>query len=283
MKLPDFSRDPALIALKLKMGLDADAQGSFSPEYRPKVLSSDELDQQLAREGIEVSVNEIVPYKDHTLTYQNRRVIVYIRDATFEPRFHVADCSTLQDMKGKNRFKSRYVATTREDGFFLVNSIENHRHNSQWIKLLVCQNCMDRLAFDGFSRSFPRRRKKAIISRFTIPRFFEKYPRSLLSERPSGDADSALINNYTNDWSVIAAQIKQKRGWKCQGCGRDLSDSRHHKYLHAHHKNGLKYDNSDDNLQVLCIGCHAEQPQHAQLKGAPDYREFKRRFGLHRL
>jgi len=40
----------------------------------------------------------------------------------------------------------------------------------------------------------------------------------------------------------------------------------------------LKYDNNDENLEVLCIGCHAEQVQHAHLKRTPDYQEFIRRF-----
>lgn len=271
MKLPDFTRDPNLIALKRKMGLDADAMGPFPP--------------QLPNGGIDVQINEIVPHKDGTLTYKNLRVIVYIRDVkTYgqnfnEPRFHVAECTTLGWMKTHQKFEFKYVVTTREDGNFLINHIRNHGHTSKWTKLRVCQNCLDRLAFDKFSHNLSKSQKRAIVTQFTIPRFFEKYPRSLLSEHPAYDAETAPINNYTSYWDKISARIRSKRGWKCARCSRDLSAPHNQKHLHVHHINGLKYDNRDENLKVLCIGCHAEQPQHAHLKSTPDYQEFIRRFG----
>ena len=52
-------------------------------------------------------------------------------------------------------------------------------------------------------------------------------------------------------------------------------------YLHVHHKNGMKNENFDYNLQVLCLGCDTDQPQHGHLKKLEEYREFARRFGLH--
>jgi hypothetical protein len=126
MKLPDFTHDPDLIALKRKMGLSEDAPGSFSPQYRPEALSFAEP-EQLPPEGKEVSIDEIVPLEDGTLTYKNLRVIVYIRDVkTYgqnfnEPRFHVAECTTLEWMKAQQIFKYKYVVATPEDGNFLIN------------------------------------------------------------------------------------------------------------------------------------------------------------------
>ncbi|MGH7056107.1 MAG: hypothetical protein ACREFA_20085 [Stellaceae bacterium] len=99
MKLPDFIRDRDLIALKRKMGLEADALGSFSPQYRPKVLSPGELDTVLESEGIDVAIDEIIPLEDGTIIYKGRRVIVYIRDVSEfnpnfnQPRFHIAECT----------------------------------------------------------------------------------------------------------------------------------------------------------------------------------------------
>ena len=41
----------------------------------------------------------------------------------------------------------------------------------------------------------------------------------------------------------------------------------------------MKNENFEGNLQVLCLKCHANQPQHDHLKKLPEYREFLLRFG----
>ena len=79
MKLPDFTNDPKLNALRRDMG--ATAPGGFSPAYRPNALSPEEL-EQLANGGIEVLFDEITELEDGTLGYKDSRVLVYIRDVS---------------------------------------------------------------------------------------------------------------------------------------------------------------------------------------------------------
>lgn len=67
-------------------------------------------------------INEITPLKDHTLTYNNERVILYIRDVANYghsdlPRFHIAKCSTLQTMFENNRKDDMFALKTKQ-GFF---------------------------------------------------------------------------------------------------------------------------------------------------------------------
>src|SRR5262249_15899590 len=127
MKLPDFTHDLSLNALRRAMG--ATAPGGFSPSYRPSLLTQDELDQ-LAGGGIDVTFDEITKLEDGTLGYKDSRVLVYIRDVSTYggdftlPRFHVAYCRTLDEMRAARRFE-RYVVATRDDGQFWIHKISN--------------------------------------------------------------------------------------------------------------------------------------------------------------
>jgi len=280
MRLPDFTDDAGLIALRRLMG--ADAPGSFSPSYRPDKLTLAEL-EQLATDGRDVSIDDVVVLEDDTLSYKDSRVLIYIRDITqfqhWVPRFHIADCETLQKMKQRNAF-DRYVVATRDDGSFVVNMIgKGGRVTRKTNQLDVCQNCLNKLRFDGFSHDLSRQRRRMIVSEFTIRRFFEKFPKSLFSVRPTGAAETAPLNNYPEDFDEISKRARERRGWRCECCRRDFSRPTDRKYLHVHHKNGMKNENFEENLQVLCLLCHANQPQHSHLKKLPEYCEFLRKFG----
>lgn len=277
MKLPDFTDDPKLNALRRAMG--ASAPGGFSPTYRPSALTQEELDQ-LAGDGIEVLFDEITKLHDGTLGYKDRRVLVYIRDVpTYGgdfslPRFHVAFCRTLDEMREAHRFE-RYVVATRDDGQFWIHKISNgRRRNGSWEKLNVCQNCLNALNFDGFSYSLDKKRRSLIVSQFEIAHFFEMYSKSLHLREPTHDYISAPINEYTDDFEQISRRVKTARGYKCENCGR----SPEVRYLHVHHINGQKNDNSDANLRVLCLGCHARMPHHGHMKGTPGFGEFQRKY-----
>jgi hypothetical protein len=280
MRLPDFTDDIGLTALRRLMG--ADAPGSFSPSYRPDSLTFAEL-EQLATDGKDVSIDDVVVLEDGTLSYKDSRVLVYIRDISASqnwiPKFHVADCRTLQQRQQQNGL-SRYVVTTRDDGFFQVNVIRNdQKYTTDIMRLNVCQNCLDNLSFDGFSLTLPTQRRRMAVSQFDIRRFFEKFPRSPLSLRPTGLAEIAPVNNYSADFDKISKRVREQRGWRCECCRRDFSPAEDRQYLHVHHRNGMKNESFEGNLQVLCIGCHANQPQHGHLKKLPEYREFLLRFG----
>lgn len=277
MKLPDFTNDPKLLALRNEMR--ANAPGGFSPDFRPSELTKEELDQ-LAGGGIEVFFEEITRLEDGTLGYKDSRVLVYIRDIPIYggeftlPRFHVAFCHTLERMREAHRFE-RYVVATRDSGQFLIYKISNsRRRDSSWEKLNVCQNCLNELHFDGFSYSLSGNRRLRIVSEFSIPRFFEKYPKSLHSHRPTHNDLSAPINDYTADFDEISRRVKAARGYRCESCGRNPEAQ----FLNVHHVNGQKNDNSDANLRVLCLGCHAAMPLHGHMRRTPGFDDFQRKY-----
>ena len=74
--------------------MGAEAPGLFSPNYRPDRLTFAEL-EQLATDGKDVSIDEVVVLEDGTLSYKDSRVLVYIRDFSQDggrhwvPRIHI--------------------------------------------------------------------------------------------------------------------------------------------------------------------------------------------------
>lgn len=284
MKLPNFLQWPELNALREQMG--AHRLGTFRLVPDPNRLTEAEL-KQLVQGGIDVSVDEVRVLPDGTLAYKDSRVLVYIRDVTIYkrarsarvyelPRFHLANCDTLQQMRLDNRYE-RYVVATPQNGLFAINFIQNGRAiRSSAERLRVCQNCLHMLAFDGFQRNMPKAVREERVAQFKLEGFFEKYPRALIFRTPTHRADSGPLNVYPTDFDERSTRTREERGWCCQRCGFIAGDPALRRYLHVHHVNGLKYDNRPENLLVLCLGCHADEPHHSHMKSLPEYEAFIR-------
>lgn len=281
MKLPDFTKDAQLNTLRQLMGAPL---GEFTPATNRDVLTADEI-EALTKQGIDVSLDEVHALPDGTLAYKNSRVILYIRDVAYYrdgnqpnlPRFHVADCRTLETMRANNRFE-RYVVATRDDGLFSLNIIPPNEWSggvrSVTEQLPVCQNCLTKLRWDGFAHGMDKLTRRDIVDRFSIAQFFGVYGKTLVTKAPLHDAKTAPLNTYSVDFSALGDRIKTEREYRCDGCGINLTNYR--KFLHAHHKDGQKNNTRAENITVLCVACHAEQFNHSHIKRTPDYVEFLR-------
>lgn len=65
----------------------------------------------------------------------------------------------------------------------------------------------------------------------------------------------------------LPRRFRERKGWKCDECGIVLKDN--HEMLRTHF------------AQVLCIGCHAEQPSknYRKLRERRTYKRFMERYG----
>jgi hypothetical protein len=282
-KLINFLEMPELNQLRHVMG--APLAKNIKTTMKISLLDEKYI-KMLGVEGIEISsFDDIQPQKDKTLGYKGQRVLLYIRDINHYrestnhhlPKFHVSLCKKLEEMIKSGRWQ-RYVVANRDDRFFSVNI--NNR-GSEWLELKVCQYCLETLSWYGFSfRTMQSYQRKIIVSAFTVNGFFKKFPRSLFSIAPTHTSDTAPVNDYSKDWAAVSERLKREHDYKCSSsnCRIKLMGG-DRKYLHVHHINGLKNDNTRSNLKVLCIRCHAHEPYHEHVKADVYYKEFITKFG----
>jgi len=291
MRLPDFLQSAELNGLRNRMG--AVRLGDLTLKSGSTRLTLAEL-ESLVTGGIDVaSLDEVRVLSDGSLAYKDRRVLLYIRDVSVfggrqtrqdrNPRYHVSNCSTLQEMRASNRIE-RYVVAARDDGQFQVNFIrEKSSVESSVLALRICQNCLSALNWQGFGYHLPRPSRETIVGAFTPRQFFDAYPRDLIYDADLDDEGTAPLNGYTDDFPEIASSIKRSLGHRCEQCSLELSSYGLRRYLHVHHKNGQKYNNARSNLIALCLRCHAGQAGHAHMRNTDEYRHFLAAIGASRI
>lgn len=81
--------------------------------------------------------------------------------------------------------------------------------------------------------------------------------------KETGDIDEPTecdvdIFGYVKNWEEISLAYRTKRNFTCERCGTHVEDGFDHFYMQTHHKNGVKTDNRESNLECLCIKCHSE-------------------------
>ena len=264
MTLPDFIEFEPFNRLRRLM--NAPLPDEFSTGYAMKHLTQDDLDRALEGiEGVTVDdINDVEFLPDGTLTYKDRRVLLYIRDKRvfpgyephqYFPKFHVANCGTLEQMRQNGRFQ-RYVISTRTDGKFKMNFISAVNKDERECELKVCMLCLVNLKYKGY-RQGSRRRDREIYEAFSLDEYFAAYPKNLITSLPLHTDDTAPINDYRVGFRETSTRYRSEHGWRCENenCGVDLSHPSHRKYLHTHHVNAQRYDDRRENHKALCIRC----------------------------
>ena len=278
MRLPNFLISDEFIRLKEAMGIPPDKLGKLRAiEVRCDGVTPTE-GKFIEGEGLEVDIRDVVPLPDNTLAYKNRRILLYIRDISqnggnySDPRFHIADCQTLRQMRAYHR-DGRYVISSRDDGLFELHYIDSGRKIDK--RLFVCQHCLDSLNYEGFQLRMRESTRQTAVVRFSIAAFFADYPKTLHHFMPIHTDQTAPTNDYSPDFPSKSRAYRQERNWICETCGIPLSEDAMQRYLHVHHINGLKNDNRDENLKAVCVHCHALEPLHGHVSAMLQYRQFE--------
>ena len=98
---------------------------------------------------------------------------------------------------------------------------------------------------------------------FDLEKFLEKY-NTKHKKLPPHSPRTLPKNDYPDHWDVISRQTRERAGYICEKCKRDCTNTKNK--LHVHHADGMKYNNTPSNLEVLCQDCHSLEPGHRKLK-----------------
>ncbi len=269
-----------LRAIRKKMGIDK------LVAYEPDTTWRINRDIDLETGGINITPVEINDESNGLLAHEGRRILVYIRDqyisytANEGYKFHVADCSKIQEMKNNKRFDGRYVASARIDGKFPVNIIDFDRiiEENKLIEMRVCKLCLTEIDYKHYKTENNTNRKK-IYHEFFLEEFFEICGGTKIS-RPTHN-DLMPLSKYSLHQEVFSRVCRERARWKCEECGIYVGGQESQKFLHAHHVDGNKSNNRAANLRALCVDCHNKQAGHSLPENIRrEFRDWKKKRGL---
>tara|TARA_Y100000741_G_scaffold362968_1_gene350153 strand:+ start:5669 stop:6568 length:900 start_codon:yes stop_codon:yes gene_type:complete len=236
-----------------------------------------------SKDGLEVKSLDDVTYDDEGyLIAHGERIVLYIKDSKNDiddlrhnpkgdnvVRYHIhGRCRTLERMKAQGRY-NRYVLKSKPDGLFTVDGIHGGRKNRYGrviygtgsiitepdVALGICKDCLNEVGIGHEKKAQEWR------DTFDVEEFFKTLnPLNPIKPKWTETTFPKKEKRYDEQFKRRAKKLKKESDYKCSKCGVDLNESlATRRLLHCHHQDGNDRWHNYDNLEILCVSCHAEE------------------------
>lgn len=269
MNLPDYSKCVEFYRLHEEMGIRIiphvpaiDVEQVEALEMIRELPDPEDaaVGSRLRRESVPVAKSDVIFLPNEPLRYRGRVVCVYIRDqhnsVVFDGQwrryvYHLFYCQALQRMKSKVGDRA-LLATQRADGVFEIHDLSATNPRKKQAPLGLCPDCREILQEMGvYSAGFQ------LASYFAL---YDAYETRKLRE-------VAVVAEPEISARALADVYRDVCVFMCQACGVDCADAPH--LLHLHFEDGNPTNTATENLHILCIDCHAQQPGHDHMAVQP--------------
>ena len=151
-----------------------------------------------------------------------------------KPKFHLTRCKTIEDFFSLGRGYLYKWSNNKMNDIIDRDTSEIHKN----IVLDLCYNCQ-RIISDKINDT---------------KEFYETLE---INDTEEFQEVSTDINGYTFNWEEISRAYKIEKEYTCEKCGIKIINKLDQRFIHTHHKNGSKINNKKENLECLCVLCHA--------------------------
>lgn len=173
-----------------------------------------------------------------------------------DPSLHIYNCDTTEDlsrrMKVSNSSKNTYYSKDQQK---LITA-----------NLEICKKCTRNL----------RKRYNLNLGTNTFNNFVlaleESEKRQTITDK----------SGYILNWKQVSYCFREIKNFTCEKCSFKATNNLEKRFLHTHHVNKDKTNNSRYNLQCLCVECHSNVDEYHKekfsfegLKALTDFLAFK--------
>jgi hypothetical protein len=178
-----------------------------------------------------------------TIEEQEYKGYMYLKYPDVErfgfPKFHITNCQTVLGQRNRGQFDGRYF-WHNSNTVTIEDRANGNVHEN--INLSLCSYCLNQSSITEYSDT---------------QGFF-----SLLDQQEQEDINEEIevdIFGYTLNWQQISREYRKEKEYTCENCKIKVDEPSDRRFIHVHHKSGNKLNNRRNNLECLCVLCHANK------------------------